>query len=387
MASLTKHPKSRFWTACYTDHDGRQRKRSTKTTDRKKAIQIAVELERVEQEARRGTVTAIQLRKILSDVSEKVTGDNLEIPSVERYLSAWLQGVALRNSPSTMERYENTVKHFLSSLGAGANRPMTTVTPRHVEEFLNSRLKSGLAPKTAIVDLKTLNTAFRRAEAYGTILKNPVAAVRPPKSECSEREVFTHEEVQKLLNAAPSLDWQTLILLGYFVGARLGDCVQMQWDNVRPEQGVIVYQQRKTGKKVVVPMHYHVIEHVNYLCTFGTKGYLCPALAGKGPGGKHGLSEGFKRIVRKAGLDPMVVPGKGARNFTKRTFHSLRHSFNSALANAGVTEEMRMKLTGHSSKAVHKQYTHFEVDALKSAMAALPLFSRQNPSPEKPAAT
>jgi integrase len=315
-------------------------KKSSKTDDRKQALKMANELEAVELESKKGAMTTVQLHKILSDVSQKVTGDSLDIPSVEDYLNKWLEGIALRNSPATKERYENTVKKFLTTLGAGAKRPLTTVTPRHVEEFINARLKEGAAPKTVIVDQKTLNTAFRRAEAYGTILKNPVAAVRPPKNECSEREVFTHEEVQKLLNAAPSLDWQTLILLGYFVGARLGDCVRMQWDNIRPEEGVIVYEQKKTGKKVIVPMHYHVIEHLNYLSTFSTDGFLCPALAKKGPGGKHGLSEGFKRIVVKAGLNPMIVQGKGKRNFTKRTFHSLRHSFNSNLANAGVTARL-----------------------------------------------
>jgi hypothetical protein len=56
-----------------------------------------------------------------------------------------------------------------------------------------------LTTKTAIVDLKTINIAFRRAEAYGVILKNPVTAVRPPKEECSERAVFTLEEVQQLI--------------------------------------------------------------------------------------------------------------------------------------------------------------------------------------------
>jgi len=70
----------------------------------------------------------------------------------------------------------------------------------------------------------------------------------------------------------------------------------------------------------------------------------------------------------------MTGPGKGIRNFTNRTFHSLRHSFNSALANAGVTEEVRMKLSGHSSKAMNTRYTHLEVGTLKRAMTSLPLF-------------
>ena len=64
----------------------------------------------------------------------------------------------------------------------------------------------------------------------------------------------------------------------------------------------------------------------------------------------------------------MIVQGKGTRNFTRRTFHSLRHSFNSALANAGVAEEVRMKLTGHSSKDMNSRYTHLQVEALKTML-------------------
>ena len=222
--------------------------------------------------------------------------------------------------------------------------------------------------------------AFHRAENYGTILKNPVAAVQLPKEDSSEREVFTHDEIQKMLNATPTLEWQTLILLGYFIGARLGDCVRMKWENVFPEVGVISYQQQKTGKKVTVPMHFHVIEHLKYMATFGTSGFLCPKLAAKGSGGKHGLSEGFKRVVLKAGLDPMTVKGKGVRNFSRRTFHSLRHSFNSAMANAGVPDEIRMKLTGHASKKMNERYTHLQLATLKSAVTKMPLFG-QNKQP------
>ena len=371
MASVVKRERSRFWTACYTDRDGRQLKRSTKTTNRSQAMEIALELERVEQKARQGLLTTIQLKKVLNDVSEKVTGDTLIAPTVEAYLDDWLKAVSARNSPATLERYKNTRKLFLKHLGARSAKPVTTVSAKDVEGFLTSRLEGGAAPKTAIVDMKTLNTAFRRAETYGIILKNPVSAVRLPREECSERDVFTHEEVQKILDAVPNVEWQTLVIIGYFVGARLRDCVQMKWENVHPKEGVIVYEQQKTGKKVIVPMHFHVINHLNHLAKFGADGFLCPTLAAKGPGGKHGLSESFKRIVVKAGLDPMIVEGKGTRKFTKRTFHSLRHSFNSALANAGVAEEVRMKLTGHSSKAMNTRYTHLEMDTLKSAIAAL----------------
>ena len=321
-----------------------------------------------------GTITTNQFKKVLNDVSVKINGDTLIAPSTEVYLNEWLDGVRARSAPATLERYQSSVNHFLASLGDKAKKPITAITPRDVELFLNSRLDAGVAPKTAIVDLKTINIAFRRADKFGDIDKNPVAAVRPPKEVCSERDVFTQDEVQKLYRTAPTHEWQTLILLGYFVGARLTDCVHMKWENILPEQNRLEYEQKKTGKKVGVPLHLNLIEHLNFISAFGTKGFLCPKLAGKSPGGKHGLSEGFKRIVVKAGIDPMVVKGKGIRNFTKRTFHSLRHSFNSVLANNGVAEEVRRKLTGHSSPMMNQKYTHLEMDTLKGAMDSFPLF-------------
>jgi integrase len=78
--------------------------------------------------------------------------------------------------------------------------------------------------------------------------------------------------------------------------------------------------------------------------------------------------------VIKAGIDPKTVQGKGIRKFSKRSFHSLRHSFNSALANAGVPEEVRMKLTGHATPVMNSQYTHLQAKTLKDAVAKMPLF-------------
>ncbi len=63
---------------------------------------------------------------------------------------------------------------------------------------------------------------------------------------------------------------------------------------------------------------------------------------------------------------------EGGRAMSNLSFHSLRHSFNSAMANAGVTEEVRMKLAGHSTREVHAKYTHHEPAPLRAAIAAIP---------------
>jgi integrase len=53
-------------------------------------------------------------------------------------------------------------------------------------------------------------------------------------------------------------------------------------------------------------------------------------------------------------VDSQTVKGKGNQLFSKRSFHALRHSFTSALANENVSSELRMKLTGHSSEGEQK---------------------------------
>jgi integrase len=67
-----------------------------------------------------------------------------------------------------------------------------------------------------------------------------------------------------------------------------------------------------------------------------------------------------------------TVQGTGVRKISKRTFHALRHSFTSALANAGVSPELRMKLTGHKSAEIHRGYTHLELETLRAALQKLP---------------
>ena len=76
--------------------------------------------------------------------------------------------------------------------------------------------------------------------------------------------------------------------------------------------------------------------------------------------------------MEKAGIDCGECRRDSGRIFSRKSFHALRHSFVSVMANAGIPDEVRQKLTGHASPAVHKRYTHLELQPLKTAIAALP---------------
>ena len=57
---------------------------------------------------------------------------------------------------------------------------------------------------------------------------------------------------------------------------------------------------------------------------------------------------------------------------TTKSFHSLRHSFNSALANAGVGRQLRQVLTGHASERMNESYTHSELEPIRNAIESMP---------------
>jgi len=205
------------------------------------------------------------------------------------------------------------------------------------------------------------------------ISTNPAEAIDLPANDAVERGAFTPAEVKMLVDEAKG-EWKTLIQLAYFTGARLSDCVRMEWQSVDFAKGTLTYTQGKTGLTVPLPLHPALDAHLNTLATSDrAERFIMPGMADKGPGGRHGLSESFKAIMRKAGVDAQEVKRDvGVRTLSRRTFHALRHSFTSALANAGVAPELRMKLTGHTTEAAHRGYTHHELETLRAAIAKLP---------------
>jgi integrase len=84
---------------------------------------------------------------------------------------------------------------------------------------------------------------------------------------------------------------------------------------------------------------------------------------------KATISMAFTRLMDKAGVPRKVIlPGDIEAS---RSFHSLRHSFTSWLADADIHSDVRQKLTGHSSAGVHAKYSHHDA-SLARAVKTLP---------------
>jgi integrase len=84
--------------------------------------------------------------------------------------------------------------------------------------------------------------------------------------------------------------------------------------------------------------------------------------------------------MRKSGIvsKSAEAKGKAGRTRLKKTFHSLRHTFISNLANAGVHADIRQKLAGHADERVHQNYTHHEIETLRGAIEKIPSLQKTN---------
>lgn len=373
MASLHKRPRSPYYHASFLAPDGRWKLCSTKCEDRTAAMAVALEFERAAKLGRAGNLVEAQARKVVADIMERAGGEEtLRAPSVDKFLNQWLASKVAKKSEGTSTRYGVAVTDFLASLGNRTTKPLTSLTTGDVERFLNYRTEKGLAPQTLVLDIKIIGAAFNAARRQGLIATNPAEAVELPKGKSMERGTFTPAEVKMLVDAAEG-EWKTLILLAYFTGARMGDCCRMAWTDVDLGESKITYTQAKTDEKVTMPLHEDLLAHLDTLAgTDKPEEFLMPKTANLKSGGRKGLSETFKLIMRDAGLDAGKVKKAGVRQLSRRTFHALRHSFNSAMANAGVSQEVRMKLTGHKTESVNRGYTHHELEPLRAAIKKIP---------------
>jgi integrase len=390
MPSLWKREKSPYWICCYTSADGQRLKKSTKTTvrpfkgeknkdgspktvtdKRNEAWEFCLSIERAERSAKNGTLTEQTAKKIIGEIVERSTGEPLHNESVSEWFDEWLEGKAQTKSAATTERYKQVKQDFLESLGNRAKLSLTHISPKDIRSYRDGELAAGKSPQTANLSVKIVSAAFNAAFRQGYIASNPCMALESLAEQTAERSAFNPAQIAKLIKAAKG-DWKGAILLAYFTGARLRDVANMRWNAIDLERQILTFTPSKTKKPVTIPLRSELERQLLKSPGVG-KAFLFPSLAGQRTGGKSGLSGQFAAIMTRAGIVGKITQhtAEGRKN-SSLSFHSLRHSFNSAMANAGVSQEIRMKLTGHSSAEMNKGYTHHELEPLRAAIGQIP---------------
>jgi integrase len=376
MSSVSKDGRwNRFWYAHFTDALGRRRKKSTGLTSKSKALEMAHALQRAANEARRGVLTEARTRELLSEILQSVNGEGLRVFTVEQWFAHFVSQKRKSRADATALRHELLMREFLQFLGPRARVNIAALTSKDIVGYRDHRASQGLAPSTVNLHVTILSAAFNAALKQGHISVNPCAAIEPMKEKAQRKAVFTPEQVTALLKVAQG-DWRGLILCGFYLGARLGDCANLRWRNVDlvSEIKTVRFETGKTGREIVIPISEALEDYLLSLpAPKNDEAFLFPSLAERVT---SYLSREFKLLMTQARIEQRVIrkrneDGSG-RNVHALSFHSLRHSFSSLLANAGIAEETRMALTGHTTREVHQHYTHRDLVLLRDAVAVLP---------------
>jgi integrase len=382
-----RHPTGRspYWYAVYRDETGRRLKKSTKLTSKSKALEMAHMLQKAAKEARQNRLTEGRARQLLGELLEGLNGESLPVYTLEQWLEHFVKQKQKSRADKTALRHEQVRREFIEFLGPRARLNIAAIISKDIADFRDRRESLGLAPSTLNGDIAILSAAFNGALRQGHISVNPCLAIEPVKDKAAARKAtFTPAQVTALIEAAESEDWKGLISVAYYCGQRLGDCANLQWHQIdlAGEIKTIRFQQGKTGKEVPMVIHpalqkilSALREHrkVVPLSSEDDEAFVFPELAQRNI---SPLSKYFRGLMARAGIKQRVIrerdeSGSG-RRVNALSFHSLRHTFNSVLANAGIPEETRMALTGHTTRQMNQTYTHRELSIYRDAVAVLP---------------
>ena len=340
-------------------------------------MEMAVQWEKAALAARKGTITEAQTRKVLNEILETATGEPMHFATVRDFFTDWLKDKEGAKKTRTSQKYAPLTAAFLSCLGKRAQLSLAAIGPTDLRSWRSSLEKKGLSAATVNGTVKIISSAFEKARRLGYIQANPCLGLESLKDEeKGEKDCFTTEQIKALLRAAEGTDWEGAILAGINSGLRRGDLTNLVWESIDTANDDVWFlkvKTSKTGKTVLVPVHPDLRRWLEQRPRGVGKAPVFPSLAGKSGSGKSGISMQFKRIMERAGVKGRVLRnGKGAgRTTSSLTLHSLRDTFISRLANAGVAEDVRMKLVAHQTKSIHRGYTHLETEVFKSAVFSI----------------
>ena len=230
--------------------------------------------------------------------------------------------------------------------------------------------------------LTTYGALYQWCMNEGMVNDNPFAKVkasvdRKKKGEVA-RKPFNTEQIRKIQAAIKNEEkhyrkWGTLI--GMYTGARLNEVAQVALDDIKQKEGIWYFHMNDEGdnKKLktpaarrLVPIHkalleLGIIEEVQRLRKAGQTRFLHELTYDKKNGYGKKLGHYFNQVL---------LPALGIKR-KELVFHSLRHTANTCLYQAGVPEPIVHTIIGHERSGTSQQVYFKEgytLQQLKEAM-------------------
>lgn len=249
------------------------------------------------------------------------------------------------------------------------------ITPPVAWQFSQYLGKSGCTNKSRNAHVSDLGTVWKMLMKRAKAKENPwaLAKVQRNPNEEEHGRAFTRDEEQRIYAAAKKIghEWYEASVIARYTGMRLTDVKAFDWSEVDWENKWIHYKPKKTTRhniKVDVPIHKELMELLDGLARSRAsaerpkEGPVLPERA-KHDGKKYFKGDHpYKDILKLAGIEE--------KDGETITFHCWRHTFDTRLAEAGVEQDVRMQMTGHTVKETERIYNH-DKTRLEKAIAAM----------------
>lgn len=227
--------------------------------------------------------------------------------------------------------------------------------------------------KTRNAYMSELGTIWAMLMKRGKAKMNPWSVPRVQRDRDQEQtgRAWTEDEEKRIFAAALEVGhgWFECCIIARYTGLRFTDVKNLTWDEADLEGGIIALEPDKTKRHrifVRIPIHpkLHAVLADVRAKRVGDEPFIVPERA------RHSGKKFFKgdmpfsKILERAG----VIEEEDSKYVL--SFHCWRHTFDTRLSEAGVDQETRMAMTGHTVKQTEAIYNH-DLGRFQKAIAAM----------------
>ena len=240
-----------------------------------------------------------------------------------------------------------------------------------------------------------LQSMLRLAVKLGLINESPASAEKLtlPKKTVPKVEIFSKQEAAQMLDCLEQedLQFQTLIQLAIFTGARRGELVALKFSDVDFEQRKITIERaavKVKGQDTIIkpPKDYEVrTVTVNENCIELIRALQCEKVRERQRLGTQWKGDNWLFTQWNGEIMNPQTPTKQFSKFLERhslrhrKFHSLRHTSATLLLYAGVNIKQVQGRLGHGDIETTNKYLHVLEEADVEAAKALDIMLLQKP--------
>ena len=269
-----------------------------------------------------------------------------------------------RASPETLRNYASDLRQLHSFLVSRrlASSPVDpgSLSVEAIRAYLQWLDQQGGKPASLARKLAAVRSFYRYLMRRRVVSRNPVDGMRTPKQPKLLPRVLTKDDADALMSfpagqTVGSLRDRALLETLYSTGARVGELVALDIEDVRESEG-LVRLQGKGKKERIVPIGEVALDAIRRYrlsvplrSTGASQAVFCNRRGGRL------TTRSVARIVstyssRLAG--GAVSP------------HALRHSFATHLLDEGADLRSIQEMLGHASLSTTQRYTHVATDQL-----------------------